>query len=162
MLGKLITTIICLILLAFFAGFNLDNKCDVNLLFHTFKNVPVFFTIIVSFVVGIIFTIPFAFFHRKQNKTSENPVRPVNSNVPLKTSQKTNENEKPLKKKKGFKFGIAKSKKNEDVQKIDKNGSSVLKDLNSESEKNPENHDEKEISKDNDAEKPKEEKGKSE
>lgn len=64
MLGRLITTIVCLVLLAFFAGFNLDNKCNVNLLFHTFQNVPVFFTIITSFVVGIVFTIPFAFIRR--------------------------------------------------------------------------------------------------
>lgn len=64
MLGRLITTIVCLVLLSFFAGFNLDNKCNVNLLFHTFQNVPVFFTIITSFVVGIVFTIPFAFIRR--------------------------------------------------------------------------------------------------
>lgn len=72
MVVRLISTIITLVLIAFFAGFNLDNKCDVNLLFYTFKNTPVFFTVIFSFIIGIIFTIPFAFFFRigKKNKKS--------------------------------------------------------------------------------------------
>lgn len=97
MLGRLITTIVCLVLLAFFAGFNLDNKCNVNLLFHTFQNVPVFFTIITSFVVGIVFTIPFAFIRRgkpgKKDKSekikgknrksaAENSAKPSSENEP--------------------------------------------------------------------------------
>ncbi len=77
MLGRLISTIVCLVLLVFFAGFNLDNKCDVNLLFHTFKEVPVFVSIIVAFVSGVVFTLPFVFLHRAKSerrtvKTQEN------------------------------------------------------------------------------------------
>lgn len=68
MVMRLISTIIVLVVIAFFAGFNLENKCDVNLLFYTFKNTPVFFTIIFSFVAGIIFTLPFAFFARGKKK----------------------------------------------------------------------------------------------
>lgn len=68
MVVRLISTIIVLVVIAFFAGFNLENKCDVNLLFYTFKNAPVFFTIIFSFVAGIIFTLPFAFFSRGKKK----------------------------------------------------------------------------------------------
>ncbi len=66
MLGRLISTIVFLVLLALFAGFNLENKCNVNLLFHTFESVPVFFTIIFSFVAGIIFTLPFVLFNKKK------------------------------------------------------------------------------------------------
>jgi uncharacterized integral membrane protein len=57
----LITTIIIVIVIAFFMGFNLDNRCNVNLLFHTFRNVPVFITILISFVAGIIVALPFSF-----------------------------------------------------------------------------------------------------
>jgi uncharacterized integral membrane protein len=57
----LITTIIIVVIIAFFTGFNLDNRCNINLLFHTFQNVPVFVTILVSFAAGIIVAIPFSF-----------------------------------------------------------------------------------------------------
>ena len=68
MIVRLILTIICLILLACFAGFNLDNKCNVNLLVHTFENVPVFVSIIISFAAGVIFTLPAAIFSRSAKK----------------------------------------------------------------------------------------------
>lgn len=71
MLGRLISTIVFLVLLAFFAGFNLENKCNVNLLFYTFENMPVFFTIIFSFVAGIIFTLPFVLFNKKKGTEKE-------------------------------------------------------------------------------------------
>ena len=71
MIVRLITTIIALVALAFFVGFNLDNKCDVNVIFYTFKQTPVFFTIIISFVIGIIFTLPFAFIHKSTVKNKE-------------------------------------------------------------------------------------------
>lgn len=82
MLSRLITTIVFLVLLAFFAGFNLENKCNVNLLFHTFENVPVFFTIIFSFVAGIIFTLPFVFFNKKKKTeiSSENTEKKAKKN----------------------------------------------------------------------------------
>ncbi|MFA6857070.1 MAG: hypothetical protein WCR31_07675 [Treponema sp.] len=57
----LITTIVIVIVIAFFTGFNLDNRCNVNLLFHTFRNVPVFVTILISFGAGIIVALPFSF-----------------------------------------------------------------------------------------------------
>ncbi|MGP1459480.1 MAG: hypothetical protein ACTTKL_09240 [Treponema sp.] len=71
MIFRLITTIIAMVALAFFVGFNLENKCDVNIIFYTFKQTPVFFTIIISFVIGVIFTLPFAFIHRSAAKNKE-------------------------------------------------------------------------------------------
>lgn len=68
MIVRLISSIVALVIIAFFAGFNLENKCDVNLLFYTFKDAPVFFTVVFSFVAGVIFTIPFAFFFRTKKK----------------------------------------------------------------------------------------------
>ena len=71
MIFRLISTIVALVVLAFFVGFNLDNKCDVNVIFHTFRQTPVFFTIIVSFVIGVFFTLPFAFIHKSAVKNKE-------------------------------------------------------------------------------------------
>ncbi len=66
MVANLISIIIGIVFIAFFAGFNLDNKCDVSLVFYTFKNIPVFFTILVSFAVGMLCALPFALIHRKK------------------------------------------------------------------------------------------------
>lgn len=64
MVAKLIGVIIGIIFIACFAGFNLDNSCNINLLFHTFENVPVFFTVLISFAIGMICALPFALVHR--------------------------------------------------------------------------------------------------
>ena len=72
MIVRLLGTILSLVVLAFFVGFNLDNKCNVNVLVHTFQNVPVFITIIISFVVGVLFTMPFAFSYKSQKKKEAN------------------------------------------------------------------------------------------
>ncbi len=61
MVIRLLGTIASVVLLAFFVGFNLDNKCNVSLIVKSFENVPVFITIMISFVCGIIFTMPFTF-----------------------------------------------------------------------------------------------------
>ncbi len=76
MIFRLITTIIAMVALAFFVGFNLENKCDVNIIFYTFRQTPVFFTIIISFVTGVIFTLPFAFIHRSAKKNKEKQRHP--------------------------------------------------------------------------------------
>ena len=76
MIVRLIGTMIVLVLIAFFAGFNLDNKCSVNLLVHEFENVPVFFTIIISFVAGILFSLPFALIHRSSKQKNNESAKP--------------------------------------------------------------------------------------
>lgn len=73
MVLNLICIILGIIFIAFFAGFNLDNKCDVNLVFHSFKDVHVFFTILISFAIGMACSLPFALIHRaKKNKSLQN------------------------------------------------------------------------------------------
>ncbi|HAM78317.1 MAG TPA: hypothetical protein DCP61_03945 [Treponema sp.] len=57
---KLIFSIALMVLVATFTGFNLGNKCDLWI-FHTFKDVPVFVTVIASFVCGVLLTLPFTF-----------------------------------------------------------------------------------------------------
>lgn len=73
MIANLIAIIIGIVFIAFFAGFNLDNKCDVSLVFYTFKQIPVFFTILISFAVGLMCSLPFALVRRsKKSKQIKN------------------------------------------------------------------------------------------
>ncbi len=68
MIFRLISSIIFLILIVFFVGFNLDNKCDVNLLFYKFQQIPVFYTILISYALGVLVTIPAILFREKKPK----------------------------------------------------------------------------------------------
>ncbi|WP_147614178.1 hypothetical protein [Treponema pectinovorum] len=67
---KLLGTIVLLVLVTLFCGFNLDaaNRCDINLIFKTLPNVPVFMTILVSFFAGMVFMVPFLVFKKKMSK----------------------------------------------------------------------------------------------
>ena len=74
---KLIGTIILLILVTIFAGANLDNKCDITFVFYTFTQVPVFMTVIISFVIGVILMIPFTFGRKKKPVHSPAQAKPA-------------------------------------------------------------------------------------
>mgnify|MGYP006907956463 CR=1 FL=1 len=65
---RLIGTIILLLAVTLFAGANLDNRCNINFIFKTVQNVPVFLTAVVSFLAGAIVMIPFTFHSRKNKK----------------------------------------------------------------------------------------------
>lgn len=67
---KLIGAIILLVIVTIFCGSNLadENRCDVNLIFYTCKNVPAFLTVLISFIAGIIVTVPFTFGKNKLTK----------------------------------------------------------------------------------------------
>lgn len=65
---KLILFIILMVVLLFFIGLNLDNRTDVSLGFYTFEQVPVFFPILFSFIIGILFALPFTLFKKSRNK----------------------------------------------------------------------------------------------
>ena len=69
---KLIGTIILLILVTIFAGVNLDNKCDITFIFYTFKDIPVFMTVIISFAIGAVLMLPFTLGRKKSKKSSKN------------------------------------------------------------------------------------------
>ena len=119
---KLIGTIILLILVTIFAGVNLDNKCDITFIFYTFKDVPVFMTVIISFAIGLIVMLPFTF-GRKRRKAVKQEAKPVeNKEAPTKTETESktlfdfkikregnSENGKPQKEKKSL-FGRGKKK----------------------------------------------------
>lgn len=67
---KLIFFIICIVLVTIFVGFNLDNRCNVSFVFFTLEQVPIFLSLTVAFVLGVMAALPFAFVKKKKNKTT--------------------------------------------------------------------------------------------
>ena len=56
---RLIGIIVILAVLLGFIGFNLQNTCDLSLGFKVFRGVPVYLTVFVSFMLGMLCTLPF-------------------------------------------------------------------------------------------------------
>ncbi len=67
---KLIGMIVLLVVVTVFCGFNSaeNARCDVNLLFRQFHDVPVFLTVLVSFVTGAVVALPFTFGRRRKTQ----------------------------------------------------------------------------------------------
>jgi len=85
---KLILFLIIIVVVTVFAGFNISNVCNVSLVFYEFQNVPVFVTVLFSFVIGILVMLPFAF--RKKQPKQNNAVAEKTQKVPV---QKNNDEE---------------------------------------------------------------------
>ena len=51
---KLLAFIAVMALVLVFVGFNLDNRCDISLVFVTFRSVPVVITILSTYVLGLL------------------------------------------------------------------------------------------------------------
>lgn len=58
---KLIFFLVGLGLAILFAALNLGNTSDISLLFAKLTEVPIFLSVSISFLLGAIFTLPFAF-----------------------------------------------------------------------------------------------------
>ena len=65
---RLIVSIVIFAVFLAFITLNLDNRCDVNLGFAKFSNVPVFITIFSSFVLGLLCALPIAYRLRNPHK----------------------------------------------------------------------------------------------
>lgn len=51
---KLVVFILIMALVLVFIGFNLDNRCDISIVFVTFQAVPVIVTILGAYLVGLL------------------------------------------------------------------------------------------------------------
>ena len=71
----MIRLVIFIIIFALFLGFivlNLEHRSDVSFGFVSFKNIPVFLSVLASFALGMLFSIPLAFsLSRKKKKKNE-------------------------------------------------------------------------------------------
>ena len=57
---KLIAVLVLVVLVAVCTGFNLENTCTIWF-FRNFDNIPVFAALLVSFLAGVVVTLPFTF-----------------------------------------------------------------------------------------------------
>ena len=63
--------IVFVVIFAIFLAFivlNLDNRCDISFGFITLSDIPIFLSILCSFVFGMLITIPLLFSPRKNKK----------------------------------------------------------------------------------------------
>ena len=65
---RLIVSIVIFAVFLAFITLNLDNRCDVNLGFAKFSNVPVFITIFSSFVLGLLCALPVVYRFKNSRK----------------------------------------------------------------------------------------------
>ena len=77
---RLIAFIFIFAIFIIFIVLNLGNKSDVSFGFKTFNDIPVFITAFSSFVLGMLFTLPFVFFWRKEKKKSSRDSSPDSPN----------------------------------------------------------------------------------
>ena len=65
---------VVIVLLVAFIGFNIENRCDVSFAFYTLENVPVVVTILSSFALGLVASLPFAL-RRRSRPAAPKPTR---------------------------------------------------------------------------------------
>jgi len=79
----LITFIVIFAIFLCFSIFNLDNKSIISFGFYkTVHEIPVFITAFSSFVLGMLFTLPFMFTQRKGRKKPSGAAAPEASDTP--------------------------------------------------------------------------------
>lgn len=69
--AKLLYFISVILILALFMGFNLHNRCDISFIFYVFKDVPIFLSLLFSFLLGNIAVLPFLISNRQRMKKAE-------------------------------------------------------------------------------------------
>ncbi|MDR0707833.1 MAG: hypothetical protein LBF60_08155 [Treponema sp.] len=93
---RLIGVILVLTVFLIFIGLNLGNSCDIRFWFgenSRLENVPVFLTAFGSFVLGMLFTLPFIFFFRKR-KPAERGGKPPRAKTPGKAGKARDKKDK--------------------------------------------------------------------
>ncbi|MCL2008729.1 MAG: hypothetical protein FWG77_11670 [Treponema sp.] len=65
---KLIAFILVFALFMVFIVLNLEHRSDVSFGLITFENIPVFVSVLASFALGMLFSIPLSFTLRKKKK----------------------------------------------------------------------------------------------
>ncbi len=70
---KIILIVLIITIEAIFAGLNMKNVSDISFGFTTLKDVPVFLSILISFVSGALIVLPFTLIRgKKKIKPAEN------------------------------------------------------------------------------------------
>ncbi|MDR2071989.1 MAG: hypothetical protein LBP60_00955 [Spirochaetaceae bacterium] len=92
---RLFGLIVIVGILLVFVGFNLNNTCSISFGFVSFTDVPVFLTIFVSFIGGMLCSLPFIIFKTLRKKPR-----------PEKPEKSRNKEESPADNSAGAPYGI--------------------------------------------------------
>jgi len=68
MLKRLIQIIVFFAVILLFIVFNLENKCNISVIFKNISDVPVYLIAFCSFILGMISTLPFILSYQFQKK----------------------------------------------------------------------------------------------
>ncbi|WP_319561214.1 LapA family protein [Marispirochaeta sp.] len=68
---RLIFVVLLIGIVLFFVGFNIENRADVSFGFHVFSQVPIFISLFVAFLAGILVMLPFTFGFRHKRKIKD-------------------------------------------------------------------------------------------
>ncbi|MGP1455174.1 MAG: hypothetical protein ACTTJ7_05365 [Treponema sp.] len=90
MFGKILY-FISISFLLIFMGANLNNRCDISLVIRVFKDVPIFLSMMLSFLLGNIAMIPFLIGSRNKIRKAEKQATayPAVKTVELKTPKRS-------------------------------------------------------------------------
>lgn len=74
---KIFLIVLIITIEAVFAGLNMKNVSDISFGFAVLKDVPVFLSILISFVSGAVIVLPFTLINgrKKNKKIEEKPVK---------------------------------------------------------------------------------------
>ncbi len=82
---KLLAFIAVMAIVLVFIGFNLDNRCDISLVFVTFPAVPVVITILVTYILGLLSALVLSIGRRpssSRRRAAPRPAAPAVSDRP--------------------------------------------------------------------------------
>ncbi len=65
---KIIGSVAAVTLLVLFISFNIDNVSDISFVFFTVERIPVYVTIFISLLIGVLIMLPFALGYRRKKK----------------------------------------------------------------------------------------------
>lgn len=74
---KLLAFIAVMAIVLVFIGFNLDNRCDISLVFVTFSSVPVVITILVTYILGLLSALILSIGRRPSSPRRSGTARPL-------------------------------------------------------------------------------------
>ena len=84
---KLMGTVVLMVIVGIFCGFNTSetHRCDINLIFVTLHGIPVFLTVLMSFLGGVLVMAPFTL--RRGRRESADVPTPAEEKPPISVPQ---------------------------------------------------------------------------
>lgn len=94
---RLVVFLVILGFVVFFAGFNIENASDVSFGFYTLSDVPIFISLFIAFLVGVLIMLPFVVgtskskqkkHKKKKNQVADDAVLEAIENPPMHENEK--------------------------------------------------------------------------